>query len=181
MFGVLFDGKVALVTGAGGGIGLTTARAFAEAGASVILAENDAALLEGAVNGLRSTGHKALAILCDVRDRSQVRAMIAGAVETYGRLDAAFNNAGINCDGAPLLETDDGEFDNIIDVNLRGVWNCMEAELRQIMAQGSGAIVNCSSKTLPVARILDPTRVPGSAGAFADRAGLNRSGFAGGS
>jgi NAD(P)-dependent dehydrogenase (short-subunit alcohol dehydrogenase family) len=133
------------------------------------------------VNGLRSTGHKALAILCDVRDRSRVRAMIAGAVETYGRLDAAFNNAGINCDGAPLLETDDGEFDNIIDVNLRGVWNCMEAELRQIMAQGSGAIVNCSSKTLPVARILDPTRVPGSAGAFADRAGLNRSGFAGGS
>ena len=71
--------------------------------------------------------------------------MIAEAVETYGRLDAAFNNAGINCDGAPVLETDDEEFDNIIDVNLRGVWNCMKAELRQMMAQGSGAIVNCSS------------------------------------
>jgi NAD(P)-dependent dehydrogenase (short-subunit alcohol dehydrogenase family) len=71
--------------------------------------------------------------------------MISEAVETYGRLDAAFNNAGINCDGAPVLETDDEEFDNIIDVNLRGVWNCMKAELRQMMAQGSGAIVNCSS------------------------------------
>jgi NAD(P)-dependent dehydrogenase (short-subunit alcohol dehydrogenase family) len=64
---VLFDGKVALVTGAGGGIGLTTARAFADAGASVILADNDAALLEEAVNGLRSAGHKALAVPCDVR------------------------------------------------------------------------------------------------------------------
>jgi NAD(P)-dependent dehydrogenase (short-subunit alcohol dehydrogenase family) len=142
---VLFDGKVALVTGAGGGIGLATAGAFAEAGASVILADNDAALLEEAVNGLRSTGRKVLAIPCDVRDRSQVRAMIAEAVETYGRLDAAFNNAGINCDGAPVLETDDAEFDNIIDVNLRGVWNCMKAELRQMTAQGTGAIVNCSS------------------------------------
>jgi NAD(P)-dependent dehydrogenase (short-subunit alcohol dehydrogenase family) len=141
---VLFVGKVALVTGAGGGIGLATAKAFAEAGASVILADNDAALLEKAVNGLRSTGHKVLAIPCDVRDRSQVGAMISEAVETYGRLDAAFNNAGINCDGAPVLETDD-EFDTIIDVNLRGVWNCMKAELRQMTAQGTGAIVNCSS------------------------------------
>ena len=142
---MLFDGKVALVTGAGAGIGLATARAFAEAGASVILADSDAALLEEAVKGLRSAGHEALAIRCDVRERTQVGAMVAGAVETYGRLDAAFNNAGINCDGAPLLETDDDEFDTIIDVNLRGVWNCMKAELRQMTAQGSGAIVNCSS------------------------------------
>jgi NAD(P)-dependent dehydrogenase (short-subunit alcohol dehydrogenase family) len=71
--------------------------------------------------------------------------MIERAVSTYGRLDAAFNNAGINSDGVPMLETDDEEFDGIIDVNVRGVWNCMKAELRQMMAQGSGAIVNCSS------------------------------------
>jgi NAD(P)-dependent dehydrogenase (short-subunit alcohol dehydrogenase family) len=140
-----FHGQVALVTGAGGGIGLATARAFAEAGASVIIADNDAMLLREATNGLRSAGHEALAIVCDVRDRSHVKAMIDQAVETYGRLDAAFNNAGINCDGAPVLETDDDEFDNILDVNLRGVWNCMKAELRQMIAQGSGAIVNCSS------------------------------------
>src|SRR4051794_12727056 len=141
----LFEGQVALVTGAGGGIGLATASAFAEAGASGIVADSDAALLETAADGLRSAGHQALAVTCDVTDRGQGKAMIEQAVRTYGRLDAAFNNAGINCDGAPMIETEDDEFDNIVNVNLRGVWNCMKAELRQMMAQGSGAIVNCSS------------------------------------
>ncbi len=140
-----FEGQVALVTGAGGGIGLATASAFAEAGASVIVADSNAKLLEEAADGLRSSGHKVLAVTCDVTDRGQVRATIEQAVQTFGRLDAAFNNAGINCDGAPMLETEDEEFDSILDVNLRGVWNCMKAELRQMMAQGSGAIVNCSS------------------------------------
>jgi NAD(P)-dependent dehydrogenase (short-subunit alcohol dehydrogenase family) len=141
----LFEGQVALVTGAGGGIGLATASAFAEAGASVIVADSDAALLQTAADGLRSAGHQTLAVTCDVTDRGQVKEMIEQAVRTYGRLDAAFNNAGINCDGAPMIETEDDEFDNIVNVNLRGVWNCMKAELRQMMAQGSGAIVNCSS------------------------------------
>jgi NAD(P)-dependent dehydrogenase (short-subunit alcohol dehydrogenase family) len=141
----LFEGKVALVTGAGGGIGLATASAFAEAGASVIMADSNATLLEEAAGGLRSAGHEVLAVTCDVTDRNQVRAMTEQAVGAYGRLDAAFNNAGINCDGAPVLETEDEEFDSILNVNLRGVWNCMKAELRQMMAQGSGTIVNCSS------------------------------------
>ena len=141
----LFEGKVALVTGAGGGIGLAAARAFAAAGASVVVADSNAILLKEAENGLRSAGHEVLAITCDVRDRSRVKAMIEQAVDTYGRIDAAFNNAGINCDGAPMLETEDEEFDNILDVNLRGVWNCMKAELLHMVAQGSGAIVNCSS------------------------------------
>jgi NAD(P)-dependent dehydrogenase (short-subunit alcohol dehydrogenase family) len=141
----LFDGKVALVTGGGGGIGLATASAFAEAGASVIMADSNATLLEEAAGDLRSAGHEVLAVTCDVTDRNQVRAMTEQAVVAYGRLDAAFNNAGINCDSAPMLETEDEEFDSILDVNLRGVWNCMKAELRQMMAQGSGAIVNCSS------------------------------------
>jgi NAD(P)-dependent dehydrogenase (short-subunit alcohol dehydrogenase family) len=141
----LFEGKVALVTGAGGGIGLATASAFAEAGASVIMADSNATLLEEAAGDLRSAGHEVLAVTCDVTDRNQVRAMTEQAVGAYGRLDAAFNNAGINCDGAPMLETEDEEFDSILDVNLRGVRNCMKAELRQMMAQGSGAIVNCSS------------------------------------
>jgi NAD(P)-dependent dehydrogenase (short-subunit alcohol dehydrogenase family) len=141
----LFDGEVAPVTGCGGGIGLATASAFAEAGASVIMADSNATLLEEAAGDLRSAGHEVLAVTCDVTDRNQVRAMTEQAVVAYGRLDAAFNNAGINCDSAPMLETEDEEFDSILDVNLRGVWNCMKAELRQMMAQGSGAIVNCSS------------------------------------
>ncbi|MCA6118572.1 glucose 1-dehydrogenase [Bradyrhizobium sp. WSM 1738] len=140
-----FEGKVALVTGAAGGIGLATARAFGDAGASVVVADSNTALLETAAAELRSAGHEVLAIGCDVTDRGQVNAMIEQAIETYGKLDAAFNNAGINCDGAPLVETEDTEFDNIIDVNLRGVWNCMKAELRHMTAQRSGAIVNCSS------------------------------------
>ena len=140
-----FQGKVVLVTGAAGGIGLATAKAFADAGASLIVADSNIALLETAAVGLRSAGNQVLVVGCDVTDRSQVNAMIDKTVKTYGKLDAAFNNAGINCDGAPMAETEDAEFDNIINVNLRGVWNCMKAELRQMIAQGSGAIVNCSS------------------------------------
>jgi NAD(P)-dependent dehydrogenase (short-subunit alcohol dehydrogenase family) len=140
-----FQGKVALVTGAAGGIGLAAARAFGDAGASVVVVDSNAALLETAAAKLRSVGHQVLALGCDGTDRSQVNAMIEKTVKAYGGLDAAFNNAGINCDGAPMAETEDAEFDNIIDVNLRGVWNCMKAELRQMIAQGSGAIVNCSS------------------------------------
>jgi NAD(P)-dependent dehydrogenase (short-subunit alcohol dehydrogenase family) len=89
--------------------------------------------------------HNAIGVICDVTDKAQVTAMVEQAVSTYGRLDAAFNNAGINTSGAPLLDTSDDEFERIINVNLRGVWNCMKAELRQMVAQGSGAIVNCSS------------------------------------
>jgi NAD(P)-dependent dehydrogenase (short-subunit alcohol dehydrogenase family) len=141
----LFEGQVVLVTGAGGGIGLATASAFGQAGASVIVADSNAPLLEIAADGLRSAGHQVLAVNCDVTDRGQVKAMIEQVVKTFGRLDAAFNNAGINCDGAPMAETEDDEFDNIVNVNLRGVWNCMKAEIRQMTAQGNGAIVNCSS------------------------------------
>jgi NAD(P)-dependent dehydrogenase (short-subunit alcohol dehydrogenase family) len=140
-----FTGQVALVTGAGGGIGLAAAIAFAEVDASVIVADRDAALVEAAADRLRSVGRQALAVTCDVTDRGQVKAMIEHAVRTYGRLDAAFNNAGINCDAAPMTEMEDEEFDNVLDINLRGVWNCMKAELRQMMAQGRSAIVNCSS------------------------------------
>jgi NAD(P)-dependent dehydrogenase (short-subunit alcohol dehydrogenase family) len=138
-------GKVALVTGAGAGIGLATAWAFAEAGASVVLADRDEQALSKGIERIRSAGHNAIGLTCDVTDKAQVTTMIEQAAVTYGRLDAAFNNAGVNSDGASLLDTSDDEFDRIINVNLRGVWNCMKAELRHMIAQGSGAIVNCSS------------------------------------
>ncbi|MGA7811152.1 SDR family NAD(P)-dependent oxidoreductase [Bradyrhizobium sp.] len=140
-----FEAKVALVTGAGGGIGLATARAFAEAGASVVLVDHDEAKIKKAAEQLSGVGHDVLGVTGDVTNSAEVTAIVEQAISLYGRLDAAFNNAGVNCDAAPMLETGDDVFDRIIDVNLRGVWNCMKAELRQMIAQGSGAIVNCSS------------------------------------
>lgn len=144
MTGVL-AGNVALVTGAGRGIGLATAKALADAGASVVIVDRDEEAISTAAERLRSAGHNAIAVTCDVTDKVQVAAMVDRAVGTYGRLDSAFNNAGVNSDSAPLLATSDEEFERIIDINLRGVWNCMKAELRQMMAQGAGVIVNCSS------------------------------------
>jgi len=94
---------------------------------------------------LRAAGHNTIGVACDVTDIAQVEAMIERAVSTYGRLDAAFNNAGVNSEAAALLETSDDELERVMNVNLRGVWNCMKGEPRQMMAQGSGAIVNCSS------------------------------------
>lgn len=111
----------------------------------MVLADWHAEAVGAAARELTVGSRKALAIRCDVTDKAQVTAMIEQAVDTYGRLDAAFNNAGINCENAPLLERSDDEFDRIINVNIRGVWNCMKAELRQMTAQGSGSIVNCSS------------------------------------
>ncbi len=140
-----FEGKEALVTGAAGGIGLATAKAFALAGASVVVADDNEELLNEAAEKLRLEGHNALAVRCDVSDQAQVAAMIDLAVKTYGRLDAAFNNAGIHCSATPMAETDDELFDRLININLRGAWNCMKGELRQMVIQGRGAIVNCSS------------------------------------
>lgn len=140
-----FEGKVALVTGAGGGIGLATAKEFAQAGAAVVIADQNEESVNAAGERLRQEGYNVLAVHCDVSDKVQVVAMIDLAVKTYGKINAAFNNAGVNCDAVPMAETDDAIFDRLININLRGVWNCMKAEIRQMMAQGSGAIVNCSS------------------------------------
>ena len=140
-----FENKVALVTGAGSGIGLATAKAFAEAGASVVLADRHEETVRAAAEELIAIGRKALATPCDVADEQQVAAMIERTVSTFGRLDAAFNNAGVQ---SPAVETADAsgeEFDRVNSINLRGVWNCMKYELRQMRQQGSGAIVNCSS------------------------------------
>src|SRR5436853_3214115 len=140
-----FENKVALVTGAGSGMGLTTAKAFAEAGAAVALADVNEKAVRSAAELLVSAGHKAIAIRCNVADEAEVAAMVERTVSAFGRLDAAFNNAGIQ---SPAVETADAsgeEFDRVNGINLRGVWNCMKYELRQMREQGSGAIVNCSS------------------------------------
>jgi NAD(P)-dependent dehydrogenase (short-subunit alcohol dehydrogenase family) len=87
----------------------------------VIVADRDVGLIEAAANALRLAGHQAIPVICDVTDRGQVKVMVEQAVGVYGRLDAAFNNAGINCDAAPMSEMEDDEFDNVLNINLRGV------------------------------------------------------------
>ena len=140
-----FKDKVALVTGASSGMGLATAQAFAEAGASVTLADVKEEAVREAVEKLVSEGHRAIAIPCDVGNDAQVEAMVKRTVAEFGRLDAAFNNAGVMAKIAPTADGTLEEFDRVIGVNLRGVWSCMKHELRQMERQGSGAIVNCSS------------------------------------
>jgi NAD(P)-dependent dehydrogenase (short-subunit alcohol dehydrogenase family) len=140
-----FSGKVALVTGAASGMGLATVQAFAEAGAAVVLADVRERLVRAEVQKLAAAGHKAIAVLCDVSDDAQVAAMVERTVAEFGRLDAAFNNAGVMARIAPTAESTREEWDRVIGINLRGVWSCMKSELRQMERQGSGAIVNNAS------------------------------------
>jgi NAD(P)-dependent dehydrogenase (short-subunit alcohol dehydrogenase family) len=140
-----FNGKVALVTGAASGMGLTTAQAFAKAGAAVVLADVEEDAVKAAAEKLVTTGHKALAVRCDVSDDAQVAAMVDQTVSKFGRLDAAFNNAGIMARIAPIADSTREDWDRVIGINLRGVWSCMKHELRQMERQGSGAIVNNAS------------------------------------
>jgi NAD(P)-dependent dehydrogenase (short-subunit alcohol dehydrogenase family) len=142
---ISFENKVALVTGAGSGLGLATARAFAEAGASVALADWNEKAVRAAAEDLVRQGHKAIAIHCDVADDSQVEAMVEQTVAAFGRLDAAYNNAGVQNIVAETADVLREDFDRVIAINLRGVWSCMKFELRQMRKQRSGAIVNCSS------------------------------------
>lgn len=137
--------KVALVTGAASGIGLATAKAFAEAGASVALADWNEQAVQAAAGKLAAEGHKTIAIVCDVSDDQQVESMIQKTVTTFGRLDAAFNNAGVQNELAGAADQTRDDFDRVIGINLRGVWSCLKFELQQMREQGNGAIVNCSS------------------------------------
>ena len=142
---ISFDNKVALVTGAGSGLGLATAKAFAESGAAVVLADRNEAAVRSAAEQLKVLGHRALAIRCDVSDDAQVEGMVNQTVAAFGRLDAAYNNAGIQNLLAETADTTREDYDRVMGVNLRGVWSCMKFELQQMRKQGSGTIVNCSS------------------------------------
>ena len=139
------EGKVALVTGASGGIGLATARQFAEAGAGVVLSARRTDLIDEEAERLRDTGCIALAVPADVTEASQVGAMVERVVEHFGRLDYAVNNAGVIDDRGPAHEILEKDWDRQISVNLTAVWLCMKYELAQMVQQGSGAIVNLSS------------------------------------
>jgi NAD(P)-dependent dehydrogenase (short-subunit alcohol dehydrogenase family) len=140
-----FTRRVAFVTGAGSGMGLATARAFAQAGAAVTLADVDDAQLEAVERELRDSGHRALAVRCDVSDEDQVAAAVATTVQTFGSLDLAYNNAGIQSPMTDAADETAEVFDRVNAINLRGIWASMKHELAQMRIQGSGAIVNCSS------------------------------------
>src|ERR1700684_4318436 len=142
---ISFENKVALVTGAASGLGLATAKAFAEAGAAVALADWNEKEVHAAAKDLASQGHKTLAIRCDVSDDAQVEAMVKQTVATFGRLDAAYNNAGVQNVLAETADSPRDDYDRIMAINLRGVWSCMKFELQHMRKQGNGAIVNCSS------------------------------------
>ncbi|MCL4784219.1 MAG: SDR family oxidoreductase [Bryobacterales bacterium] len=140
-----FSGKVALVTGAATGMGLATAKAFAAAGAAVVLADYREDLIQAEAEKLVTAGYKAIAVRCDVSDDAQVEQMVERTVAEFGRLDAAFNNAGVMARIAPTADSTREEWDRVIGINLRGVWSCMKYELRQMERQGSGTIVNNAS------------------------------------
>jgi NAD(P)-dependent dehydrogenase (short-subunit alcohol dehydrogenase family) len=126
-------------------MGLATARAFAQAGAAVTLADVEENAVRTAAEELVSAGHNAIGVRCDVADEADVAAMLQQTMSTFGRLDAAFNNAGVQSPAVETAESSSEEFERVNAINLRGVWSCMKYELRQMREQGSGAIVNCSS------------------------------------
>ena len=141
-----FEGKVALVTGAARGLGRVTALAFAREGARVIVADIDEAGGEETLRLGRAASGDGLFVRTDVRVEAEVEAMVSKTVEAYGRLDCAVNNAGV-VRFAPIIEETTESFDFHVDTNLRGVFYCMKHEIRQMLKNGGGAIVNQSSIT----------------------------------
>ena len=141
----LTEGKVALVTGAGSGIGRATALVFAREGAKVVVSD---IVVEGGqetVQQIEAAGGEAIFVKADVSQAADVETLITQTVETYGRLDCAFNNAGIEGGMKLTIDCTKEEFDRTIAVNLTGVWLCMKYEIQQMLSQGGGAIVNTAS------------------------------------
>ena len=140
-----FTGKVAFVTGAASGIGRAAAIAFAREGAKVAISDRSEDALEQVRAEIERNGGEVLAVTCDVAEPGQVETAIARTVERFGRLDCAFNNAGVENKAASVHEIHMDEWDRILDINLRGTFICMKHELAQMVAQGGGVVVNTSS------------------------------------
>ncbi|CAL9372966.1 SDR family NAD(P)-dependent oxidoreductase [Streptomyces sp. enrichment culture] len=138
------DGKVVMITGASSGIGAAAARLFAEEGATVVLTARRATRLAAVAEEIRAGGGRALAVPGDVTRAEDVREVVRRTVDTYGRLDCAFNNAGWTPLGTLLHETDDDVFDRVVDVNVRGLWNCLKQQV-PVMLETGGSIVNTAS------------------------------------
>ena len=140
-----FEDKVALVTGGSSGIGRAAALAFAAAGAKVAVAARRRGEGEETCESIRAGGGTATFISTDVVDRGQVEAMVARTVEAYGRLDYAFNNAGVEGAVAATADYTEQQWDQVLDVNLKGAWLCMKYEVTEMLKSGGGSIVNMSS------------------------------------
>ena len=140
-----FEGKVALVTGGGSGIGRSTALAFAAEGAKVVVADVVEKDGEETVSLIKAAGGQAIFVKVDVSQAQEVESMVKKAVEVYGRLDCACNNAGINGGVHTLTSCKEELWDRLIDINLKGVWLCMKYEVLQMRQQGGGSIVNMAS------------------------------------
>lgn len=140
-----FNGKVALITGAASGIGLATAKRFAQAGAAVVMAGNDMEHVQRAAGEVGANGANVLPVQCDVAVEAQVQAMVEATVKAFGRVDFAYNNAGIMSRNTETSDLTAEEWERVIQINLTGIRNCMKHQLLHMKKQGSGAIINCSS------------------------------------
>lgn len=158
------DGKIVIVTGAGGGIGAAAARTFAAEGARVVAAGRTAASVEQVARDICGSGGEAVAVATDVATAEGAALLVSTALERFGGLDGAFNNAGVDGALAPSADYPEEDFDEVIRVNLKGVWLCMREQIKAMLAHGGGAILNNASALGKVGQFSMPAYCASKAG-----------------